>query len=159
VDITENRGSHSIDIGFKCSQVCDADIRNWAITAMESIKRPPVYLIPIVQCAVLLPASMAAWWIDPSVACSILLGGLLHLLPNTYFALYAFRYQGARSAPLALRAMSRGEVGKFVLTMVGFAMVFSLYPDVNVIALFIAYLVMIVVAVVITSRLVSPRDN
>ncbi|MGI1679472.1 MAG: ATP synthase subunit I [Cellvibrionaceae bacterium] len=123
---------------------------------MGNIKRPPVLRIPLVQLVILLPVSFAVWWFSPAVAYSVLLGGIIQILPNTYFALYAFRYQGAQSAPLALRAMSRGETGKFVLTLTGFALVFSLFKAVDISALFVSYFVMIIVSVVVASQVIAP---
>jgi len=106
---------------------------------------------------ILLPVSFAVWWFSPTVAYSVLLGGVIQVLPNTYFALYAFRYQGAQRASFALRAMSRGETGKFVLTLTGFALTFSLFKSVNVIALFVSYIVMVIVSVVMASKVIAPN--
>ncbi|MGH1472061.1 MAG: ATP synthase subunit I [Cellvibrionaceae bacterium] len=122
---------------------------------MGNIKRPPVLRIPLVQLMFLLPVSFIVWWFSPAVAYSVLVGGIIQILPNTYFALYAFRYQGAQSASLALRAMSRGETGKFVLTLMGFALVFSLFKAVNVVALFVSYFVMIIVSVGVASQVIG----
>ncbi len=126
---------------------------------MGNIKRPPVIRIPLVQFMILLPVSFAVWWFSPTVANSVLLGGIVQVLPNTYFALYAFRYQGAQRASLALRAMSRGETGKFVLTLTGFALIFSLFKAVNVLALFVSYLAMVVVSVVVASQVIAPNKT
>lgn len=126
---------------------------------MGNIKRPPILRIPLVQLIFLLPVTLAVWWFNPTVACSLLLGGIIHILPNTYFALYAFRYQGARSASLALRSMSRGEAGKFILTLTGFALVFRFFEAVNAFALFASYFLMIVLSIVVASRVVTPTPR
>jgi len=56
---------------------------------------------------------------DQLVGLSALLGGLIAWLPNTYFALRAFRYRGARAAQKIVRSFYAGAFGK----MIGFAIV------------------------------------
>ena len=58
-----------------------------------------------------------------------LLGGLLSVIPNTYFGLRVFRYSGARAVDRILNSFHKGMAGKLILTMVGFALVFQ-YLDV-----------------------------
>ena len=96
------------------------------------------------ELASLLVAVTLLWWFDPVSAYSILLGGLIFWGPNAYFALYAFRFRGARAAAQILRSMYRGEVGKLVLTLLGFALVFTLVKPLDVLALFLTYIAMLV---------------
>lgn len=86
----------------------------------------------------------AFWWFDSVSAYSSLIGGLLYWLPNAYFTLYAFRFKGARAAAMVLRSMYRGEVGKFTLTVVGFAIIFTWVKPLDPFALFITYSVITV---------------
>ena len=91
----------------------------------------------------LLLISGLIWQFNSISAYSILLGGLIFWLPNTYFSVYAFRFHGASAAVQILRSMYLGEVGKFVLTLVGFALTFTTVQPLNVISLFIAYISMV----------------
>lgn len=93
--------------------------------ALADIKRPPVYRVPAIQILVLLVVC-GGWAVtDASVAWSVLAGGLIAVISHLYFTVYAFRYMGARASQQIARSFTRGETGKFVLTLVGFACVFQ----------------------------------
>jgi ATP synthase protein I len=56
---------------------------------------------------------------------SALFGGVVATLPNLVFALYAFRYAGARQAKLVYTSFKRGNGLKFLLTILLFTLVFK----------------------------------
>ena len=91
------------------------------------------------QGVLLLLAAISLWWIDHTLSYSILIGGLIYLIPNMYFALHAFRFRGAQAAQYILLGFYRGEIGKFLLSCVGFAIVFTFVNPLNMLGLFIAY--------------------
>ncbi len=122
---------------------------------MASIPKPPVFRIPLIQLLVLLPLCLVAWLYEQTIAYSLLLGGLISVIPNVYFASYAFRYSGARAAPLIARAFFWGETGKFLLTVVGFGAVFLLVKPLDALALFSAFGAMILVQWIVTARMLS----
>ena len=70
---------------------------------------------------------------------SALLGGLIAWLPNTYFAIRAFRYRGARAAQKIVRSFYAGAFGKMILTMAMFAMVFIQVKPLSALALFVGF--------------------
>ena len=70
---------------------------------------------------------------------SALLGGLIAWLPNTYFALRAFRYRGARAAQKIVRSFYAGAFGKMILTMAMFAVVFIKVKPLGALALFVGF--------------------
>jgi len=70
---------------------------------------------------------------------SAMLGGLIAWLPNTYFALRAFRYRGARAAQKIVRSFYAGAFGKMILTMAMFAIVFIKVKPLSALALFIGF--------------------
>lgn len=104
------------------------------------------------QLGILLLIVSIVWWFNPWVAYSMLLGGLIYWIPNAYFTLYTFRFRGAQAAAIVLRSMYRGEVGKFMLTVVGFALVFTWVKPIEPIALFVTYIVMIFSQWILVSR-------
>jgi len=122
---------------------------------MGNIPRPPIYRIPLIQLAVLLPLSAAAWYYSATIAYSVLLGGLIHLLPNTVFASRAFSVQGASARQSILLSMGLGQVWKFILTMVAFAAIFIAVKPLNFIAVFSAYIVMFIVHTMALIRLLE----
>lgn len=78
-------------------------------------------------------------------AYSVLLGGLAYILPNAYFVRFAFRGSGQQTPHAILRWFYIGEAGKLVLTGVIFAVCFALVKPLNVIAIFVTYILMIIV--------------
>jgi ATP synthase protein I len=78
-------------------------------------------------------------------AYSVLLGGFAYILPNAYFIRSAFRGSEQQTPHMILRWLYIGEAGKLVLTGVIFAICFALVKPINVIALFVMYILMIFV--------------
>ena len=74
------------------------------------------------------------------VALSLLLGGLVSVLPNAYFAYRLFARPGVAAARSVVQDFYRGAAGKFVLTIVLFALVFSCIRTVSPLALFVAFI-------------------
>jgi ATP synthase protein I len=74
------------------------------------------------------------------VGYSTLLGGLISAVPNSYFALQAFKYQGAQNADKVVKSFIRGELGKLVLTGLLFALSFTLVTSLNEFALIIGFI-------------------
>ena len=57
-----------------------------------------------------------------------------------YFAVYAFRFRGASVAREVLASFYRGEIGKFLLSGVGFATAFVLIQPLDIVSVFGAYI-------------------
>ena len=107
------------------------------------IARPPVHRITLAQLALLIPTSFILLAIDKVVAYSVLGGGLIAIVPQAYFAALAFRWQGARTARAMARSSYAGEIGKFLLSVAGFALVFSTVRPLDSLAVFAGYLAML----------------
>ena len=73
------------------------------------------------------------------------LGGLAFILPNAYFVQYAFREKGPETPHAIVIKFYVGEAGKFILTAVIFALCFVLVEPLNVIALFVMYVLMYII--------------
>jgi ATP synthase protein I len=108
-----------------------------------------VFVIQLVGLAVL---SAGLLTVNLTQAYSVLLGGLISIIPNAYFTRWAFRYSGARAAGDVARSFYRGEAGKFVLTVVMFAGVFILVKPLTVELIFGAYILMTIVNWVLALR-------
>lgn len=108
------------------------------------LAKPPLARIFTIQSIVLLLGVAGLFFINKTQAYSALFGGLISIVPNMYFARWAFRYSGARAAHKIARSFYRGEAGKFLLTVMLFAGVFVLVTPLGVVALFLAYIVMMV---------------
>lgn len=86
---------------------------------------------------VLLSATALVFGLIP--AYSVLLGGLICLVPNAWFAYRTFQFQGARAAQEIVRSFYAGEAGKLALTAIMFAGVFIGVKPLNALALFTGF--------------------
>jgi ATP synthase protein I len=93
---------------------------------------------------------MAAW--------SALIGGLVSVIPNGYFAMQAFRYRGARNAQKVVKSFMKGEMGKLAITIVLFVLIFSLLSNVNEVALIASFIAVQLIGVVM-SGLIDYRPS
>ncbi|NLY14317.1 MAG: F0F1 ATP synthase subunit I [Gammaproteobacteria bacterium] len=81
------------------------------------------------------------WLIQGWVAAySAWFGGLIALIPNVYFTYKAFQYFGARSIAVIVQSFWAGEMGKLILTAVLFAVLFLGVRPLNVLAVFVGYI-------------------
>lgn len=76
-------------------------------------------------CAALVVAVFEFLFSGDQAAWSALIGGLVCILPNIYFAYRLFQYQGARLAKKILQGFYRGEAVKLILTGILFALVWN----------------------------------
>ncbi|MEQ8953427.1 MAG: ATP synthase subunit I [Gammaproteobacteria bacterium] len=86
-------------------------------------------------------AAISLLFSGSTIAYSTLLGGMISALPNSYFAMKAFRYQGARQADLVVKSFMRGEAGKIAITLVLFALSFTLITSISELALILGFIV------------------
>ena len=112
----------------------------------------------IIEMAVLLILSLL-WLLESRLAgYSALIGGLIFVIPNAYFAHRTYRYQGARQMHLAVSNIFRAESIKLALTAVFFAAVFTLMEPVHVPALLFTFAVMVVLGTALR-WLIQPRPQ
>lgn len=122
-----------------------------------SITRPPLLKIYGLQALILVLVATSLLLVDLVTAKSALIGGLISVLPNAYFARLAFRHRGARAASAVAQSFYRGEAGKFVMTAVLFALVFSSVKPLQVEAVFLAFVVMTLTNTVFAWQLSNQR--
>lgn len=92
---------------------------------MTSIARPPVYRIVMMQLGLSMILALIALIHSFEAGYSALFGGLTSAIPNSYLIWRSFRYRGARSVDQVVQSFYQGETGKYVLTVVCFAVIFS----------------------------------
>ena len=128
---------------------------------MSNLKTPPVYKVTIAQLAVSIFVAVISLLISGTVlAYSALLGGLISTVPNSYFAFHAYRYQGARNAQKVVKGFIRGELGKIIMTVVLFALSFTLFTSLNELALILGFTLIHFVGVVMSGFIsYSPTHN
>lgn len=119
---------------------------------MTTIPKPPLTRVAFYQLAALLPASGLLLLMDTVLAYSVLVGGLVQIVPQAWFARQAYKYSGAQQASLVVRTMYRGETGKVVLAATLMAVLFTLHKQWNFFALFMAYITMIPLQLFFTKR-------
>ena len=128
---------------------------------MSNLKTPPVYKVIIAQLAVAIFMAVISLLLSGIVlAYSVLAGGLISALPNSYFALHAYRYQGARNAQNVVKGFIRGELGKIIMTVILFALSFMLITSLNELALILGFTLIHFVGVVMSGFIsYSPPQN
>lgn len=111
------------------------------------LARPPVHRITLAQLAMLacICLPLLAW--DAVLAWSVAAGGLVAIIPQAYFAHLAFRRRGARAARAMARAGYAGEIGKFLLSVAGFAVVFATVRPIHGLSVFTGFLVMLAIQI------------
>lgn len=121
--------------------------------AGASIKGPALGKLFATQIALLSAISVCLLVVDTTIAYSVLLGGLTFIVPTGFFARQAFRFRGAQATQRIARAFYRGETTKFVLTAMAFALIFTLVKPLNLAALWLAYVMALLVHHVLTVRM------
>ncbi len=99
--------------------------------------------------------AVLVYWFNPVQGQSILTGACLYIIPQSYFALYAFRFRGARASRLIAQSFYRGEVGKYVLTLVGFACVFSSPATWSTVLVFVSYGLAMILGNILQAKAIS----
>ena len=115
---------------------------------MAGISKPPVYRITVVQLTVLLGlwAALTLW--NSVAALSAGLGGLVAVIPNAWFARGVFRWRGANLARRAVQASYGAEIGKFLLSVAGFALIFARVRPIEGWAVFAGYGLMLALQII-----------
>ena len=129
---------------------------------VANIKSPPIYRVSIYQLVTTFFLAGLLLIGPKTYALSALLGGLVCVMPSAYFARFAFKYSGAKSALRIAHSMYLGEAGKFVLTIVLFAVIFLLkvknYLNVNIAVLFLSYILIVIIGLV-SAHVILTRKN
>ncbi|WP_369600511.1 ATP synthase subunit I [Hahella sp. SMD15-11] len=108
---------------------------------MKGIRKPPVYRVNVLQISIaLILAAIALGW-GRNTSLSILTGAMICALPNLYFTSRVFAWQGARAARQIVKTFYRAEAIKLILTAILFALAFRFAPWLEVLPLFIGFIV------------------
>ena len=109
---------------------------------MSNLKPPPVYKIIMTQViATVVIAAVFLVFSNTIAAYSILVGGMVSAIPNCYFAMQAFKYNGARNADKVVKSFMKGEIGKIIITIILFALTFTFITNLNEVALIAGFIV------------------
>ena len=128
---------------------------------VPKLRPPPVYKVIVAQlAATVFIAAVSLLFLGNVNAYSVLLGGLISALPNSYFALQAFKYQGARNADKVVKSFIRGQLGKIGITIVLFALSFTLITNLSELALILGFITAHFVGVMMSGLIsYSPTSN
>jgi ATP synthase protein I len=124
---------------------------------VNTIPVPPIHRVTLAQVATLVPLCLLTWLaLDQTNALSVLCGGAVAIAPQAWFAVRLFRSRGAQSAPEMARSALGGAIGKFLLSVAGFAAVFALLQPVAPVAVFAGYIAMLAVQMTGSWLLLKP---
>jgi ATP synthase protein I len=82
----------------------------------------------VIQTLLAIIASLAFMVIDFKAGYSAFIGGMICVMPNLVFVIYAYRFGGARAAKKIASSFYRGETLKIMLTALMFAVTFIFIP-------------------------------
>jgi len=96
--------------------------------------------LSVAQFVVIPVVAVVSWWLfDWVVAMSAALGALIGWLGSAYFARQAFKRFGASASQQVLAGFYRGALGKFVIVVVGFGLVFAMVRPLSAGAVLIGF--------------------
>ena len=107
----------------------------------DYLQKPAIHKVVFTQLGATLLLTLLFLPVSFNTALSALVGGLCCGIPHAYLVWKAFRYRGASAAKQIVSSFYQGEIGKFVLTIVAFVLVFTLYRSVEPWALFGAFFI------------------
>jgi len=90
--------------------------------------RQIAYRLLIIQALLAVASCLAFLLLDFQAAYSALIGGIICVVPNLVFVIYAYRFGGARAAKKIASSFYRGEALKILLTALMFAVTFIFVP-------------------------------
>lgn len=103
---------------------------------------------------------VSAWLIDSSwlhsdlvIAKSAAIGGLLGFATQMVFAWFMFSYTGYQARNRIVSQFFRGQALKWLLTVFGFALIFTMIEPLSAPALFIGFIIMKVSHVLMLGRI------
>lgn len=109
------------------------------------------------QTAVMLVLAIASLFLWGRVSAgSLLLGGLISILPNAYYAHKVFRHRGAQAMTRMVSAIYMGELIKLALMGAGFALAFKYVRPLNAIALFAGFVLVHAAGIAALATLQAP---
>ncbi|WP_299980121.1 ATP synthase subunit I [uncultured Pseudoteredinibacter sp.] len=126
-----------------------------AIMHSNTIDKPAILRVMLQLFLLSGVVSLLVYGIRPILGQSIMAGACLYIIPQSYFALYAFRFRGARASRLIAQSFYRGEVGKYVLTLVGFACLFNSPVSWSIATVFLAYGLCLVLGNILQNRVIN----
>lgn len=94
----------------------------------------------VVQIGLTMLVALITWFCAGVLAgWSAILGGMVSVVPNAYFAYRFFQYHGANAANQIVKSFYRGEASKLLMTMVLFTLVFTTL-SITPLPFFLAYI-------------------
>lgn len=93
------------------------------------------------------------WIFQPQSVASAFWGGMVFIVPNAYFTLYAFRYSGSRWTYTVVLSLVRGQMGKLLLVTVGFALAFRFVQPLHPGYLFGGYIFVLAVHIAVAAKI------
>ena len=118
------------------------------------MKASPVLINIAWQLAFSLPLALLLSVIDGTTARSFALGAAVFIIAQAYFVIYAFRYSDAQ---WALKAIKWGQLGKIILSVFLFTLIFLTVASRNDVALMTGYFTMVVLQWWISTKVISKR--
>lgn len=90
--------------------------------------RKVAHRLLVIQALLAIISALGFFVIDYKAGYSAFIGGMICVMPNLVFVIYAYRFGGARAARKIASSFYRGETIKIMLTALMFAVTFIFIP-------------------------------
>jgi len=115
------------------------------LTDITANKSAAYKLLGIQVAITVVIASLLYVLVSMTAAYSALLGGFAYIVPNSWFVRLVFRGSGQLTPETMVSRFYIGEAVKLMLTGIIFALCFLLVKELHVVALFLTFIMMIVI--------------
>lgn len=136
------------------ADIMDKSSENYISRSPNKLVMLKLAVLGLLNIGVLLLTALILYWLDKTTSYSVLLGGSVFVVANIYSVICTFRHNITRTEDaVILRDFYKGEAGKFILSLTGFAVIFTLAAPVNGFILFSTYFVLSLVQYMLALKL------
>ena len=122
---------------------------------MTTITKPPLYRVTACQLMLLFTVSLALIPLGGQIVCSVLVGGMIHIIPHAWSAKIAFNRMGAKRSREMVRGFYWAQAGKFFLTGVFVVIVTQVASDIDYGVVFATFIAMVPTYLVLVAKVLG----
>lgn len=123
------------------------------------ISKPPILQRQLFLWLAMVAIALAIMWIDKGIGLSLLWGFSVCMLPAACFTWYATKSRVMFAPLVTINNFYRAEAIKIILTAILFALVFKRANEIDVVILFIAFVVAQICSAVLVAKTLHKKKN
>ena len=122
---------------------------------MTTITKPPLYRVTACQLVLLFTVSLALLPLGGQIVCSVLVGGMIHIIPHAWSAKIAFSRLGAKRSRDVVRGFYWAQAVKFVLTGAFVVIATQVASDIDYGVVFATFIAMVPTYLVLVAKVLG----